>query len=56
MSDQFNDKHLLWWVFRAIDTYDTSFDGLLDENLWKLIDAPDWVLPAIREKHAVFQS
>ena len=54
-SGSFSDKHLLWWVFEAMDTYETPFEGLLDETLWKLLDAPDWVLPALKEKHEQFR-
>lgn len=56
MSDRFNDKHLLWWVFKAIDECEfVSRDDLLDETTWKIaVEAPDWVITAIREKYADF--
>ncbi|SHJ71215.1 hypothetical protein SAMN05444159_1291 [Bradyrhizobium lablabi] len=57
MTDQFNDKHLLWWVLRAIDACrsdGTRRDTLLSETMWKNLRAPDWVLPAIREKYQQF--
>lgn len=54
MTSQFNDKHLLWWVLKAINACraeGTRPDTLLSETLWKNMGAPDWVLPAIREKY-----
>ena len=54
MSDQFNDKHLLWWVLKAVDAcraVGVRPDTLLSETLWKNLGAPDWVLPAMREKY-----
>ena len=57
MSDSFNDKHLLWWVLRAIHAcrgQGTTPETLFSETLWKNLGAPDWVLPAIREKYEEF--
>ena len=54
-----NDKHLLWWVMRAIDACraaGTRRDTLLSETLWQNLGAPDWVLPAIREKCEAFDA
>lgn len=56
MNSQFNDKHLLWWVLKAVDAYDGGLESLLSETTWKLIDAPDWVLPAMREKYEIFNT
>lgn len=55
MNSQFNDKHLLWWVLKAIDA--CRAEGvrpgtLLSETLWENLGAPAWVLPAMREKYA----
>ena len=54
MSEQFSDKHLLWWVLKAIDA--CRADGvrpltLQSETMWKNLGAPDWVLPAMLEKY-----
>jgi hypothetical protein len=54
MSSQFNDKHLLWWVLKAVNACraaGTRPDTLLSETMWKNIGAPEWVLPAMREKY-----
>lgn len=54
MSDLFNDKHLIWWVLKAIDACRAEGvrpDTLLSETLWANLAAPSWVLPAIREKY-----
>lgn len=53
------DKHLLWWVFKAIDAagvggIDRSL--LLEPDTWSRLKAPDWVLPAMREKYAAFDA
>lgn len=50
-----NKKHLLWWILRAIDACRASRSDrhtLLSETTWKNLGAPEWVLPAIREKYA----
>jgi hypothetical protein len=55
MSDKFNEKHLLWWVLKAIHgcrADGTTPQTLLSETLWKNLGAPDWVLPAVKEKYA----
>ena len=55
MSDNFNDKHLLWWVLKAIHgcrAHGTTPHTLLSETLWANLGAPDWVLPAVKEKYA----
>jgi hypothetical protein len=49
VSDRFNDKHLLWWVLKAIQAGQVEHD-LVSEAMWKNIGAPEWVLPAMREK------
>lgn len=59
MSDKFNDKHLLWWVLRAIDCcraegVSVRPGTLLSETMWKNIGAPGWVLPSISEKYEEF--
>ena len=51
------DKHLLWWIFKAIDACraaGTTRDTLLSETLWNNLGAPDWVLPAVRERYQSF--
>jgi hypothetical protein len=53
------DKHLLYWVLKAIDACRSGRvgpDTLLSETLWKNLGAPDWVLPAMQEKYAEFRS
>lgn len=48
------EKHLLFWIFKAIDACranGTTRDTLLSETLWKNLGAPDWVLPAVRERY-----
>jgi hypothetical protein len=53
------DKHLLFWVFKAIDACranGSTRDTLLSETIWKNLGAPDWVLPAIREKYELFDA
>jgi len=57
MSEQFNDKHLLWWVIKAIAHHplDVSFADLKDDELWIDIEAPDWVMPAIFEKIKIME-
>lgn len=55
MSDNFNEKHLLWWVLKAVHACradGTRPDTLLSETMWKNIGAPDWVLPAMHEKYS----
>lgn len=55
MSDNFNERHLLWWVLRAVSACraeGTRPDTLQSETTWKNLGAPDWVLPAIKEKYA----
>lgn len=50
-----NDKYLIWWILLAIKSCraeGTRPETLLSETLWKNLQAPDWVLPAIREKYA----
>lgn len=57
MTDQFNDKHLLWWVLKAVHACrakGTTPDTLLSDTMWKNIGAPDWVLPSIEEKMKIF--
>jgi hypothetical protein len=47
-----SDKHLLFWIFKAIDACRAEGvrpDTLLSETLWKNLGAPDWVFPAIWE-------
>lgn len=51
MSDQFNDKHLLWWVLKAAGLFEVGSIELLDPTMLAEIGAPDWVLPALREKY-----
>lgn len=54
-----NDKHLLWWIFKAIDecrATGTTRHTLLSETLWKNLGAPDWVLPAVKECYAAFDA
>lgn len=54
MNSQFNDKHLLWWVLKAIDACRAEGirpNSLLSETLWKNLNAPAWVLSAMREKY-----
>jgi len=56
MSDLFNDKHLLWWIIKALEVQEYYL--LLEmqrERIWKDLGAPDWVHPAIREKIAIFE-
>lgn len=53
MTEKFNDKHLLWWVFRAIIASGENGLNQLDltaPDTWEKIKAPDWVLPALHEK------
>jgi hypothetical protein len=58
MSDRFHDKHLLWWVLKAVDKgYATNAQNLLDEDMWKMLGADTlgdqkWLIPAIKEKYA----
>lgn len=55
MSDNFNEKHLLWWVLKAVNgcrAQGVNPDTLLSRTLWANLGAPDWVLPALREKYA----
>lgn len=57
MSENFNDKHLLWWVLKAVHAcrwQGVKPDTLVSETTWKNLGAPEWVLPAIREKYADF--
>jgi len=57
-NEQLERKHLLWWVLYAINAYRVEGirpDTLLSETLWDSLDAPDWVLPAIREKYKQMQ-
>lgn len=54
---EMNDKHLLWWVFKAIDASraaGTTRRTLLSETMWNNLGAPDWVLPVVRERYAAF--
>lgn len=58
MAELFNDKHLLWWVMRAIDACRAEGvrpDTLLSETLWLNLGAPKWVLPAMQEKYSQFR-
>lgn len=51
------DKHLLWWVFKAIEDvggYGATRGHLLSAETWAGLNAPDWVLPALREKYEHF--
>jgi len=51
-----NDKHLLWWVFKALQTNSgISLSDLQSTGIWDYVQAPDWVLPAMKEKLAEFQ-
>jgi len=53
-NEKLERKHLLWWVLYAINACraeGTRPDTLLSETLWDNFGAPDWVLPAIREKY-----
>lgn len=48
------DKHLIYWILKAIDACRAEGvrpDTLLSETLWKNLGAPEWVLPAMREKY-----
>lgn len=52
------DKHLVFWILRAIDACRAARvgpDTLLSETLWKNLGAPDWVLPAIQEQYVEFR-
>ena len=54
MSDRFTEKHLLWWVLKAVHACRAAGvrpNTLLSETMWSNIGAPDWVLPAMREKY-----
>lgn len=51
MTTEFNDKHLLWWVLVAVN----QARPLLTELTWKDLGAPDWVLPALRNKVTCLQ-
>ena len=54
MSEQFNDKHLLWWVLKAIDACRAEGvrpNTLVSETLWENLGAPKWVLQAMRDKY-----
>ena len=60
MSDLFNDKHLLWWVIKAIIEHDSEeavriMESLYEPSYWNYLGAPEWVLPAIREKITIFE-
>lgn len=51
------DKHLLWWVLKAVNACRAEGirpDSLVSETLWKNLGAPDWVLPAMLEKYEEF--
>lgn len=53
------EAHLLYWIFKAIDACranGTTRDTLLSETLWKNLGAPDWVLPAVRERYEAFDT
>ncbi len=55
----YNNKHLLWWIMRAIDVCraeGTTRHTLLSETLWKNLAAPEWVLPSIREKYEEYDN
>ncbi len=57
MGNEFNRNHLLWWIMKAIHCCradGTRPDTLISETMWKNIGAPDWVLPAIKEKYSQF--
>jgi hypothetical protein len=52
------DKHMLWWIIKAIDACrDTRVgpDTLLSPTLWNNLGAPAWVLPAIEEAYADYR-
>lgn len=54
MSEQFNNKHLLWWILKAVDACRAEGlrpDTLLSETMWNNLGAPAWVLQAMREKY-----
>lgn len=53
------ENHLLHWIFKAIDAcraLGTTRDTLLSETTWKNLGAPDWVLPAVKERYGAFDS
>lgn len=57
MTESFNDKHLLWWVFKLIEKhggYGAKLDDLPDKEMLEYIGAPEWVLPAMEEKLAAY--
>ena len=58
MAETFNNKHLLWWVKKAVHACradGTTPRTLLSETMWANI-APEWVLQAMREKYDIFDS
>jgi len=59
MSESFNDKHLLWWVLKAIDDNELEWfqfrEAIKKEKIWKDINAPDWVLPALLDKIRIME-
>jgi len=50
MNSEFNDKHLLWWVLQVIRPLD-----LRDPDVWRGVELPEWVIPALREKYRIMQ-
>lgn len=53
------EHELLRWIFKAIDACrasGTTRDTLLSETTWKNLGAPDWVLPAVKERYGAFDS
>lgn len=56
-----SDKHLLFWVFKALAYFDlsdpeTPLDMITKDWLLEKIQAPDWVLPALMEKIKEFEA
>ena len=50
------EKHLLWWIFKAVDDHQLDLRELLDGETWEKIGAPDWAFPAIQEAYREYSS
>jgi hypothetical protein len=55
MSEE-SDRHLIWWVLKALDAHTAHRFTLLREETWQEIGAPDWVYPAIRARYQTYDS
>lgn len=56
VNSLFNDKHLLWWILRAVDAaegYGATREHILS---WVQHEAPEWALLALREKYEILNA